>query len=80
MKIYIFSTNQFLAVQGVFLRQLLPFLVCRLVITLFYGSFNNFEKIMFLGSKTAKLGAKNLHFHYKSVFSSAKQQIHVDPI
>ena len=50
------------------------------VITLFYGSFNNFEKNIFFGSKTAKLGTKNLHFQYKSVFSSAKQQIQVDPI
>ena len=79
MKIYIFSTNQFLAVQGVFLHIAPPFLVCRLVITLFYGSFNDFDKNHILGSKTAKLGTKNLHFQYKSVFSSAKQQIQVDP-
>ena len=80
LNICIFSTNQFLAVQGAFLRQSLPFLVCRLVITLFYGGFDNFAKIMFLGSITAKLSAHNKHFHNKSVFSSAKQQIHVGPI
>ena len=71
MKIYIFSTNQFLAVQGVFLHLASPFLVCRLVLTLFYGRFNDFEKISLLGSKTAKLGTENMHFYYKSVFSSA---------
>ena len=35
---------------GCFLHQLSPFLVCRLVIT-FCGSYNNFEKISFFGSK-----------------------------
>ena len=70
-KICIFITNQFLAVQGTFLHQLSPFLVCRLVLTLFCGSFNIFLKIPFLGSKTAKLGTENMHFQYKSVFSSA---------
>ena len=60
-----------LAVQGAFLHQLSPFLVCRLVIRLFCGSFNDFEKISFFGSKTAKLGTENMHFQYKSVFSSA---------
>ena len=51
-----------LAVQGEFLHQLSPFLVCRLGIRLFCGSFNDFEKISFFGSKTAKLGTENMHF------------------
>ena len=59
-----------LAVHGAFL-QLSPFLVCRFVITLFIGSFKDFEKIPFLGSKTAKLGTENIHFQQKSVFRSA---------
>ena len=53
---------RFLAVRGTFLHQLSPFLVCRLVITLFYGSFNDFEEISFLGSKTVKVGTENIHF------------------
>ena len=52
----------FLAVQGAFLHQLSLFLVCGLVIRLFCGSFNDFEKISFFGSKTAKLGTENMHF------------------
>ena len=62
LKIYNFSTNQFFAVHGAFLHLAPPFLVGRLVITLFYGSFIDFEKISFLGSKTAKLGTENKHF------------------
>ena len=64
------------AVQGAFLHLASPFFVCRS-----YGSFIDLKKIIFLGSKIVKLGTKNLHFQYKSVFSSAKQriQIQVDP-
>ena len=55
VKIYIFSTNQFLAVQCVFLHQLSPFLVCRLVLTLFCKSFNIFFKNPIFGVKNSKI-------------------------
>ena len=71
--ICIFSTNQFLAVQGACVHQILPFLVCRLVIT-------------FCGSKKTNFGVKNSKIRYPKCafsveisFSNAKQQIEVDP-
>ena len=57
--------------QAAFLHPASPFLVGRLVITLFYESFNDFEKISFLGSKIEKLGTEySFLFKYKSVFGS----------
>ena len=44
-----------LAVQGAFLHQLSPFLVCRLVIRLFCGSFNDFEKNLIFWVKNGKI-------------------------
>ena len=53
---------RFLAVQGAFLQQLSAFLICRLVITLFCGSFNDLKNISFLRSKPTKLGKENMLF------------------
>ena len=61
----------FRAVQGAFLHQSLPFLVCRLVIKLFCGSFNDFGEIPFLGPKTARCVPKICHFLKFHIFLSA---------
>ena len=61
----------FLAVQGLFLIQISPFLVCRLVIKLFCGRFNNFGEIPFLGPKTARCVPKICHFLKFHIFSIA---------
>ena len=52
----------FRAVQGAFLLQISPFLVCRLIIKLFCGSFNDFEKKNIFGVKNAGICTKNGHF------------------
>ena len=74
---FIFSTNQFLAVQGPFLHQLSPFLVCRLVITLFCGRFNDFGKNLIFWVKNSKIRHRKYAFLVQISF---KQQIQVDPI
>ena len=61
----------FRAVQGAFLHQSSPFLVCRLVIKLFCGSFNDFGEIPFLGPKTARCVPKICHFLKFHIFLSA---------
>ena len=53
-----------------FLQQISPFLVCRLVIKLFCGCFNDFGEIQFLGPKTQKCIPKICHFLNFHIFSS----------
>ena len=57
--------------QGVFIHQISPFLVCRLVIKLFCGSFNDFGEILLLGPKTRKCVPKICHFLNFHIFSNA---------
>ena len=52
----------FFAVQAAFLHLTSPFLVCRLQIKSFWGSFNDFEKFPYFGSKTANFVTENIHF------------------
>ena len=69
---YAISWNfTFFSVQGVFIHQISPFLVCRLVIKLFCGSFNDFGEIPFLGPKTARCVPKICHFLKFHIFLSA---------
>ena len=63
----------FFALQARFLHPTSLFLVCTLQIKFFWGSFNDFEKFPFLGSKTANFLTKNMHFQLKSVFLVEKQ-------
>ena len=80
--ICIFSINQFLAVQGPFFHQYYNFCFFRLVIRLFCGSFNDFQKISFLGSKMVnKYVPKICSFstnQFLAVQGAAKQQIQAD--
>ena len=57
--------------QGLFLHQISPFLVCRLVIKLSCGSFNDFGEIPLLGPKTRKCVPKIYHFLNFHIFSNA---------
>merc|ERR1712055_1189615 len=70
-KYAIFLNFTFFTLQGVFLHQISPFLVCRLVIKLFCGSFNDFGEIPFLGPKTARCVPKICHFLKFHIFLSA---------
>ena len=57
--------------QGVFFHQISPFLVCRLVIKLFCGSFNDFGEIPFFGAKNGAVRSKNMPFLKFHIFSIA---------
>ena len=58
----------FFRVQGAFLHQISPFLVCRLVIKLFCGSFNDFGEIPFLGLKRRAVYRKYAIFWDFTIF------------
>ena len=66
-----FFNFTFFALQDVFLHQILPFLVCRLVIKLFCGIFNNFGKIPLMGPKMQKRVPKICHFLNFHIFSNS---------
>merc|ERR1711954_218477 len=70
-KYAIFRNFTFFSVQGVFIHQISPFLVFRLVIMLFCGSFKDFGEIPFLGPKTARCVPKICHFLKFHIFLSA---------
>ena len=71
-KICHFLNFTFLPLQVVFLHQISPFLVFRLVIKLFCGSFIDFGKIPFLGPKTAQYVPKICHFFEISHFDHCR--------